>query len=119
MLLKSLNDFQLHKKDDLLSNSADYNSNLNKTTDSRLPNLQRKNTKVVAHISEPGYVWETLEENLINYFIEKVIVMREVPLMKATYMLERENNIRKIQDKLSKIGPISGFASKQANKKML
>ena len=45
--------------------------------------------------------------------------MREVPLMKATYMLERENNMRRIQDKLSKIGPLTGFASKQGNKKML
>jgi hypothetical protein len=39
MLLKSLNEFQTHKKDDLLSHSTDYNSFLNKTTDAKLPNL--------------------------------------------------------------------------------
>lgn len=119
MLLKSLNDFQVYKKDDLLSHSTDYNSILNRTNDTKLPNLQRKNTKTTAPVAEPGYIWETLEENLINYFIEKVVVMREVPLMKATYILECENNMRKIQEKLSKLGPLSGFASKQANKKML
>jgi hypothetical protein len=37
---------------------------------------------------------------LIQYFIEKVIVMREVPLMKAAQMLEREMNVRKITEKL-------------------
>ena len=44
----------------------------------------------------PPYEWELLEENLINYFIEKVIVMREVPLMKAAQYLEKSQNINKI-----------------------
>lgn len=39
--------------------------------------------------------------------------MREVPLMKASQILERENNMKKISEKIAKIGPLSGFASKQ------
>lgn len=60
-----------------------------------------------------------LEENLIQFFIEKVIVMREVPLMKAAQLLERENNMKRITEKLQKIGNMTSFASKAANKKML
>lgn len=45
--------------------------------------------------------------------------MREVPLMKATHLLERETNIRKITEKLMKIGTMTGFASKATNRKML
>ena len=60
----------------------------------------------------PPYDWELLEENLINYFIEKVIVMREVPLMKAAQYLERSKNINKIQERLSNVAPRHAFASK-------
>jgi hypothetical protein len=67
----------------------------------------------------PPYEWELLEENLINYFIEKVIVMREVPLMKAAQYLERSKNINKIQERLQKVTPSHSFASKQTTKKML
>ena len=92
---------------------------MNKTGDMHItPSKKLMNKQPTIHFAIP-YEWGILEENLINYFIEKVVVMREVPLMKATYMLERENNMRRIQDKLSKIGPLTGFASKQGNKKML
>jgi len=67
----------------------------------------------------PPYEWDLLEENLINYFIEKVIVMREVPLMKAAQYLERSKNINKITEKLQKVTPSHSFASKQTTKKML
>ena len=45
--------------------------------------------------------------------------MREVPLMKAAQMLEREMNIHKITDKLQKIGTMTSFASKMTNKRIL
>ena len=44
--------------------------------------------------------------------LEKVIVMREVPFMKATDKLERNKNINKIYDQLIKIAPSNSFAGK-------
>lgn len=42
--------------------------------------------------------------------------MREVPLMKATQMLERETNVKKITEKLHKIGATVNFANKATRK---
>ena len=59
------------------------------------------------------YEYQELEENLIRFLLEKVIVMREVPFMKATEKLERNKNINKIYDQLIKITPTNSFAGKQ------
>ena len=59
------------------------------------------------------YDYQQLEESLIRFLLEKVIVMREVPFMKATEKLERNKNINKIYDQLIKIAPNNSFAGKQ------
>ena len=59
-----------------------------------------------------AYEYQELEENLIRFLLEKVIVMREVPFMKATDKLERNKNINKIYDQLIKIAPSNSFAGK-------
>jgi hypothetical protein len=43
----------------------------------------RRNEKITTRQEDIEYDYEDFEENLIKFFIEKVIVMREVPLMKA------------------------------------
>lgn len=80
--------------------------------------MSKVETAIRTRFVEP-YEHAVLEENLIQYLIEKVIIMREVPLMRATQLLERENNVRKITDKLMKIGTMTGFASKATNRKMI
>lgn len=55
---------------------------LNTTTDLGIERSPRKGERP-ARYEEAPYEHEVLEENLIQFFIEKVIVMREVPLMKA------------------------------------
>lgn len=60
----------------------------------------RRNEKITTRQEDIEYDYEDFEENLIKFFIEKVIVMREVPLMKAAQLLERENNMKKIAEKL-------------------
>ena len=66
-----------------------------------------------------AYEYQELEENLIRFLLEKVIVMREVPFMKATDKLERNKNINKIYDQLIKIAPSNSFAGKQNQEKFL
>lgn len=90
---------------------------LNTTAD--LEDRSSPKRKATAWYKKLPYEHEVLEENLIQFFIEKVIVMREVPLMKAAQLLERENNMKRITEKLQKIGTMTSFASKAANKKML
>ena len=51
--------------------------------------------------------------------LEKVIVMREVPFMRATDKLERNKNINKIYDQLVKLANSNQFASKQNQEKFL
>ena len=65
------------------------------------------------------YEYQELEENLIRFLLEKVIVMREVPFMKATEKLERNKNINKIYQQLIKIAPTNSFAGKQNQDKFL
>jgi len=43
----------------------------------------QRSEKFLGRNEEIPYDYDIFEENLIKFFIEKVIVMREVPLMKA------------------------------------
>lgn len=66
-----------------------------------------------------AYEYHELEENLTKFLLEKVIVMREVPFMRATDKLERNKNINKIYDQLVKLAASNQFASKQNQEKFL
>ena len=44
------------------------------------------------------YDYCSLEESLINFLLEKVVVMREVPFVRAMEQLERNTNVNKIYD---------------------
>ena len=48
--------------------------------------------------SEMDYDYCSLEESLINFLLEKVVVMREVPFVRAMEQLERNTNVNKIYD---------------------
>jgi len=63
------------------------------------------------------YDYEDLEESLINFILEKVVMMREVPFVRAIEKLERNANVNKIYDQISKTAGIGGFAGKQNSKK--
>ncbi len=55
--------------------------------------------KPVALVEENlAYDYKDLEESLINFLLEKVVVMREVPFVRAIESLERNQNINKIYD---------------------
>ena len=58
------------------------------------------------------YDYEDLEESLINLLMEKVVVMREVPFMKAIEQLERNTNVQKIYDQISKTTGVGNFAGR-------
>ena len=53
-----------------------------------------------------------LEESLINFLLEKAVVMREVPFMRAIEKLERNNNVNKIYEQISKITGVGNFAGR-------
>lgn len=63
------------------------------------------------------YDYEDLEESLINLLMEKVVVMREVPFMKAIDQLERNANVKKIYDQISKTTGVGSFAGRQNTKR--
>lgn len=44
------------------------------------------------------YDYGALEDSLINFLLEKVVVMREVPFVRAMEQLERNVNVNKIYD---------------------
>lgn len=48
--------------------------------------------------SEMEYDYASLEDSLINLLLEKVVVMREVPFVRAMEQLERNVNVNKIYD---------------------
>ncbi len=55
--------------------------------------------KPVALVEENlAYDYKDLEESLINFLLEKVVVMREVPFVRAIESLERNQNVNKIYD---------------------
>lgn len=58
-----------------------------------------------------------MEESLINYLLEKVVIMREVPFVRAIDQLEKNANVNKIYDQISKIAGPGGFAGRQYSKK--
>lgn len=66
--------------------------------------LRRKNDPIYAIKaislveSEMEYDYGSLEDSLINFLLEKVIVMREVPFVRAMEQLERNVNVNKIYD---------------------
>ena len=69
--------------------------------------------KSVALIEEhTKYDYEEIEESLINLLLEKVVVMREVPFLKAIEQLEKNANVNKIYDQISKVAGVSSFASR-------
>lgn len=74
--------------------------------------------KSVALIEEnTKYDYAEIEESLINLLLEKVVVMREVPFLKAMEQLEKNANVSKIYDQISKVAGVSSFASRQHTKK--
>ena len=74
--------------------------------------------KPVALVEEhQAYDYEDLEESLINMLLEKVVVMREVPFLKAIEQLERNANVKKIYDQISKVHGVGAFAGRQNTKR--
>ena len=63
------------------------------------------------------YDYSDLEESLISYILEKVVVMREVPFVRAIENLERNVNVNKIYEQISKVSAVGGFAGRQNSKK--
>ena len=63
------------------------------------------------------YEYGALEDSLINFLLEKVVVMREVPFVRAMEQLERNVNVNKIYDQISKVTGVGGFAGRQYTKK--
>ena len=49
--------------------------------------------------------------------LEKVVVMREVPFLKAIESLERNANVKKIYDQISKVHGVGNFAGRQNTKR--
>ena len=69
--------------------------------------------KPVAIVEEnTKYDYEDLEESLINLLMEKVVVMREVPFMKAIEQLEKNTNVKKIYDQIGKTAGVGSFAGR-------
>lgn len=62
--------------------------------------------------SEMDYDYGPLEDSLINFLLEKVVVMREVPFVRAMEQLERNVNVNKIYDQISKVAGVGGFAGR-------
>ena len=54
---------------------------------------------------------------MINFILEKVVVMREVPFVRAMEQLERNANVSKIYDQIGKVAGVGGFAGRQYTKK--
>ena len=74
--------------------------------------------KPVALVEEnQAYDYEDLEESLINMLLEKVVVMREVPFLKAIEQLERNANVKKIYEQISKVHGVGAFAGRQNTKR--
>eukprot|EP00353_Schmidingerella_taraikaensis_P001071 CAMPEP_0185596740 /NCGR_PEP_ID=MMETSP0434-20130131/80931_1 /TAXON_ID=626734 ORGANISM="Favella taraikaensis, Strain Fe Narragansett Bay" /NCGR_SAMPLE_ID=MMETSP0434 /ASSEMBLY_ACC=CAM_ASM_000379 /LENGTH=46 /DNA_ID= /DNA_START= /DNA_END= /DNA_ORIENTATION= len=44
--------------------------------------------------------------------LEEVVVMREVPFLKAIEQLERNANVKKIYDQISKVTGVGAFAGR-------
>ena len=63
------------------------------------------------------YDYGSLEDSLINFLLEKVVVMRVVPFVRAMEQLERNVNVNKIYDQISKVAGVDGFAGRQYTKK--
>ena len=69
--------------------------------------------KPIALVEETlKYDYNDLEESLINFILEKVVMMREVPFVRAIEKLERNANVNKIYDQISKVAGIGGFAGR-------
>ena len=58
------------------------------------------------------YDYGSLEESLISFILEKVVVMREVPFVRAMEQLERNANVSKIYDQIGKVAGVGGFAGR-------
>lgn len=59
------------------------------------------------------YEFARREDNLIKFLLERVVAMREVPLMQARNDREQKNNLASIKDVLSRIDTSQkGFAAK-------
>ena len=84
---------------------------------------RRKNDKIYAikPISlveaDQEYDYGALEDSLINFILEKVVVMREVPFVRAMEQLERNVNVNRIYDQISRVSNVGGFAGRQGTKK--
>ena len=79
---------------------------------------RRKNDKIYAikPISlveaDQDYDYGALEDSLINFILEKVVVMREVPFVRAMEQLERNVNVNRIYDQISRVSNVGGFAGR-------
>ena len=55
--------------------------------------------KPLAIVEEKShYEYNDLEESIINFLLEKVVVMREVPFVRAMEQLEKNANVKKIYE---------------------
>ena len=53
--------------------------------------------KSVAIVEESlPYEYTDLEESIVSFLLEKVVVMREVPFVRAMEQLEKNGNVNKI-----------------------
>lgn len=64
------------------------------------------------------YEFARRDENLIKFLLERVIAMREIPIMQARNDREQKNNIASIKGVLNRIGTDQkGFATKSFNRR--
>ena len=59
-----------------------------------------------------SYEYTDLEESMVAFLLEKVVVMREVPFMRAMEQLEKNQNVSKIYDQISKVSSVGAFAGR-------
>ena len=59
-----------------------------------------------------SYEYTELEESMVAFLLEKVVVMREVPFMRAMEQLEKNQNVSKIYDQISKVSSVGAFAGR-------
>ena len=48
------------------------------------------------------YEYSNLEESIVSFLLEKVVVMREVPFVRAIEQLEKNANVNKIYESIGK-----------------
>ena len=67
---------------------------------------------------EPYPYWQ-IEEDFIMFMLEKVVMMRELPYMKAALHAEKLQNLAKLNTKFQQSCLQGKFASKEVNRRGL